>query len=388
MVHGRKLALGVSALAVAGVTAATPAVAAVKRVEFRFVGRGYGHGIGMSQYGAEGAARAGMTAESIIAMYYPGTQLQQLGSTTVRVLLAERQSVGRVTASGPWSATNHNGVSTNLPADHYSVRIVNSRIDIRNSAGAVVFRSLANADLAPTGGTVLGDGSRHYRGALRLMASAGRFSTINVVNLEDYLRGVVPLEMPASWQTEALRAQAIAARSYGMATRRSGDFDMYADTRSQMYGGIEAEHPATNAAVTSTKGIVATWEGRVATTFFSSTSGGLTESVENAWGGSPVPYLVSVKDVAYDRISPVHKWKLRDQKFLSDVQVARALGLGKRVVGMSVIRRTSARRAVTVRIVMANRQVRYFSGSTIRWKLGLRSNWFYQYRGRLGRWTR
>jgi stage II sporulation protein D len=113
--------------------------------------------------------------------------------------------------------------------------------------------------------------------------------------------------MPADWAPEALKAQAVAARSYALATRQVGaPFDVYSDTRSQMYLGLSHEAPAATAAVDATRRQVVLYQGSVATTYFSSTSGGRTESAAD-WTGRAVPYLVSVAD-PYDTISPYHSW--------------------------------------------------------------------------------
>src|ERR671931_1523044 len=112
--------------------------------------------------------------------------------------------------------------------------------------------------------------------------------------------------MPNSWHPEALKAQAVVARSYALAVRKSGAFDLYPDTRSQVYLGLDHERPSTNAAVDATAGKVVLYEGQVAKTFFFSTSGGRTASAEDVWG-EPVPFLVSVPD-PYDSISPYHDW--------------------------------------------------------------------------------
>src|SRR5207245_8668173 len=136
--------------------------------------------------------------------------------------------------------------------------------------------------------------------------TGGKLRAINVVGLEQYLYGVVPSEMPFTWLPEALKAQAVAARSYALATRRTGAFGLYPATRSQVHLGIEHEKPSTNAAVDATAGQVVLYQGEVAKTFFFSTSGGRTASSEDVWG-EPVPYLVSVPD-SYDSISPYHDW--------------------------------------------------------------------------------
>ena len=126
-------------------------------------------------------------------------------------------------------------------------------------------------------------GTRHATAA-RSSSAPGAFglSTINVVGLDDYVRGVVSRESPASWPLEALKAQAVAARTYAITTSKGGDgFDQYADTRSQVYGGVGAETASTDQAVAETAGQVVTYEGAPVVTYFFSTSGGRTEDVEN-----------------------------------------------------------------------------------------------------------
>jgi len=131
--------------------------------------------------------------------------------------------------------------------------------------------------------------------------------------------------MPDDWPPEALRAQAVVARSYALATLKPGTlFDLYADTRSQVYGGVEAEEDSTNRAIGSTAGKAVFWKGRVATTFYHSTSGGRTVSIEEAWpNAAPVPYLVSVAD-PHDRHSKHHHW---GPFLLTPAQVAARIGV-------------------------------------------------------------
>ena len=133
-----------------------------------------------------------------------------------------------------------------------------------------------------------------YRGALEFRP--GTFGGVNVINaldVDDYVKGVVPLESPASWPLEALKAQAVAARTYALTTSKGGTgWDHYTDTRSQVYGGAGAEQASTNEAVDATAGELVTYEGEPVVTYFFSTSGGRTENVENtSLGTEPVPWL-------------------------------------------------------------------------------------------------
>src|SRR2546430_2068641 len=143
--------------------------------------------------------------------------------------------------------------------------------------------------------------------------------------LDEYVRGVVAGEMPHRWSIAALEAQAVAARSYALATLKPGaHFDTYDDTRSQVYGGIAYETARTNIAVARTAGKVLTWNGHIATTYFFSTSGGRTADVHEVWPRVPaVPYLRSVDD-PYDAASPHHVW---GPLVLDAQRVARKLGV-------------------------------------------------------------
>jgi stage II sporulation protein D len=149
-----------------------------------------------------------------------------------------------------------------------------------------------------------------YRGSLLISASgASGLIAVNALALEDYVRGVVSGESPSAWPVEALKAQAVAARTYAITSHAGGGlFDQYADTRSQVYRGVAAETPNTDAAVQATQGQVVTFGGQPVTTYFFSTSGGETEDVENSFVGSqPKPWLKAVDD-PFDDLSPKHRW--------------------------------------------------------------------------------
>jgi stage II sporulation protein D len=124
------------------------------------------------------------------------------------------------------------------------------------------------------------------------------------------VKGVIPNESPPSWPMAELKAQAVISRSFALTGVVDGDgFDLYSDTRSQVYKGLESEYTTTDEAAEATKGQVLMYEGSVAETLFSACSGGKTESMENVFG-SAVPYLVGVPD-PYDDLCPLHDWTLR-----------------------------------------------------------------------------
>src|SRR5262249_29383027 len=146
-----------------------------------------------------------------------------------------------------------------------------------------------------------------YPGRLTVSNDKKVVQVVDRLALETYLKGVVPAEMPSSWPSESLKAQAIAARSYALANLTKGRaFDLYGDTRDQGYGGTKVANAATDAAVDATKGEVVLYNGKVADTLFFSTSGGRTASAAESLGIA-VPYLVPVAD-PYDTASPYHDW--------------------------------------------------------------------------------
>jgi stage II sporulation protein D len=193
--------------------------------------------------------------------------------------------------------------------------------------------------------------------------------------LEDYLQGVVPAESPASWPAAALQAQAIAARTYAITTARGGDFDQFADTRSQVYGGVSVETAATNQAVAATRGQVVTYQGQPVVTYFFSTSGGKTENVENTTlGNEPKPWLKSVDD-PYDDVSPRHRWEPVTMTLPQAGKKLRGLYRGG-FRGIKVLQRGASPRIMRA-LVRGTRGSTEVNGATLRAKLELFDTWAY-----------
>ena len=163
---------------------------------------------------------------------------------------------------------------------------------------------------------ILGLGGKSYRGAIRLMPQGDGMTVINVVSVEDYLRGVLPSEVYPSWNAEALKAAAVVTRTYSLRTilsspHASSGFDICTSTHCQVYGGTSKEHPATDKALEDTAGQVLLYDGKLALTPYHSSSGGATASAAAVWGGDPAayPYLASVETPYEDyRNVPNGKW--------------------------------------------------------------------------------
>ena len=321
-------------------------------------GRGWGHGVGMSQYGARGYAEAGWGYQRILRHYYRGTKLQVVRARPVRVLLAEGRAAVKIGSSKPFKVVDARGKVRKLRPGTQNVvaaKLAQLRSPLRFVPGAAPLR----LDVDP------------YRGTLLVHKRGDKLTIVNLLPLDRYLRGVVPWEMPEDWHPEALRAQSVVARSYALATLKPGKlFDLYADTRSQVYGGIRAEEPTTNRAIGSTAGKALLWNGRVATTFYHSTSGGRTVSIAEAWPrANPVPYLVSVSD-PHDNLSKHHRW---GPFRLTPAEVAKKLGV--KTLRDLLVDRGPSGRVTDVRLKTGG-GVRQIEPQDFRRALDLRSTWF------------
>ena len=316
-----------------------------------FFGRGYGHGVGMSQYGARGRALAGQSAATILAHYYRGTTFGSIAATTpirVRVLSGWTATpAAPLLVYGRLAAWTIDGIAGSFPMDA-ALRLIPTttstatgpkttwRLRITAANGATLRDAPKPASVvvrSATAGGLLQLWSKpstydRYRGVLRIIASATT-PTVNVADelpLETYLRGVVPVEMPSTWPTQALKAQTIASRSYAARRLRPGVsyYDVTDDTSSQVYHGALGEKAAANALISATTGVVLrSPTGAIANTLFHSTGGGATENNENVYVSATgakvagaVSYLRGSSDrapdgSAYDAAAPYATWATR-----------------------------------------------------------------------------
>jgi stage II sporulation protein D len=205
-----------------------------------------------------------------------------------------------------------------------------------------------------------------FRGRLQLGRQGEGLQAINHVSLESYLSGVVGSEMPASWPLDALRAQAVAARTYALAQRRpAAPYDLKATVASQVYRGVAAETASTREAVASTRGQVLMHGGALINAVFHSSSGGSTENSGEMWSRQ-LPYLVSVPD--FDQTSPVHQW----EKSFDPLALRSAFRETDGVAAIEVLDTSSTGRVRRARILGPAGSLEV-SGSELRQRLGLRS---------------
>jgi SpoIID/LytB domain protein len=315
----------------------------------KFYGRGYGHGVGMSQYGARGRALEGQSAPDILAHYYRGATLGALDpAPAIRVLVLSRFKVSKakpLLIYGRRMAWGIDGIGGVFPPNARLTLTPTTkttkagttttwRARVFDTTGAkllsvAVKKSFVIRSTDPGGRLQLFSKPTtydQYRGTLRVVPrSTPTVSVANRLALELYLRGVVPAEMPSTWPEAALQAQAVASRSYAARKLRPGVsyYDTVDDSRSQVYRGSKAERATTNAAIAATANQVLRKGATVANTMYHSAGGGATENNENVYTSATgkkvagkVSYLRGSMDrrldgSAYDDASPYATWHMR-----------------------------------------------------------------------------
>jgi len=310
---------------VAAAALAAPAQGATLFTQF---GHGWGHGIGMSQWGALGYAQHGWGYAAILDHYYANVTLGPLGTTvTQRVLMNSGVASMRFNSTAAFDViAEGDGTTHGLPPGDYRIEAGTTPGMQRVwsvSGNAYVLSGLPGPlrVVPPVSSAIRLDTATsqgytgHYRGSFRTLRNGSTLSIVNLVWLEGYIRGIVPCEVSSTWLSAAVRAQAVAARSYAYATRNpSGQWDAYADTRSQVYCPMEREGAGSEDAVQVTAGQVLRNGGSVITAFFSSSSGGRTSTPVVSWGSaSNPPYLQPVSD-PYDAaggLNPNHNWPVK-----------------------------------------------------------------------------
>ncbi len=351
---------------------------------FTIRGAGYGHGHGMSQYGAYGAAQRGKTWKQILAFYYPGTTLSPMpAGTSIKVwLTADSDSNVRVQPTPGLTVTDGAGGSYRVPSGQ---AYTSWRISRRGAGYQLAYRTTAGTWKARATGLgagtwtfsssakvlalVLPSGSvREYRGSLALVKRGTGGRTVNRVSLEDYVRAVVPAEMPTSWAADAVRAQTVAARSYAVRTRDFSSYpgyDICDTTVCQVYGGKRSETTRGDAAVKATTSQVLRYRGAVALTQFASSNGG-------AMAASNLPYLVAKPD-PYDGVVTSQAWT----RTISAASVARVWPSVGTVRSLRVTSRDGSGswggRVERITITGTRGSVAV-AGSTFQYRFGMRSS--------------
>jgi len=348
-------------------------------------GHGYGHGRGMSQWGAYGAATQGRTWQQILAFYYPGTKLANLGNRTIRVRL---DVVSHTTLTLPTPA-GLKLAGQSLPGTIGGAAITRYRVQSRSLGGLQVhaltaagwkpYKNVSSPAVFSTASgkvdVLLSSGTRRaYRGSIYAnRASSTSILPVSVLPMESYLRAVVPAEMPASWHPNAVRAQAVAARTYAnfdrARTPAGRTWDTCDTTSCQMYSGVPAEYPGSDAAVAVTAGWMLTYLGQSTFTQFGAANGGWSAA------GSQ-PYLVARAD-PYDGAIPNSANSWTASITAAGIQARwPSIGTYRQLRIISRDGRGQWGGRVLTAAIDGSKGSVSVTGATIRYAFGLRSEWF------------
>jgi len=379
---------------------------------FAFQGSGYGHGVGMSQIGARAKALAGESATAILQYYYTGTAVETVTDTQIlRINIGHLLTSAKIRSdsngaqlqlfSGDLGETQTSAPILTLPSrTSLNLALSNNLIAVSTTRG-----SKSTAITTGTTFTLRWTGTRYLEGPLTVLslttgnvvnryrhgqinfkiirdiAFGKRIEIVNSVRLQDeYLWGIS--EVPSSWPAAALEAQAIASRTYAYAkslkVRTACDCHLYATISDQTFAGYSKESEPRfgelwKAAVNRTAGSIITYAGSPITAYFTSSSGGVTETSEHAWG-TATPYTVSVSDSAsVDAVlNPRFATWSRD---ISQGVIAQAFLLPD-VVSLKVIALNPAGSVATIEATSSTGLTAILRGETFRSQSKLPSAWF------------
>ena len=389
-----------------------PADAADIPPTFAFQGSGYGHGVGMSQIGARAKALAGESATSILQYYYTGTAVETATDNQIlRVNIGHLLTSAKIKSDSPGAqlqlfAGELGETQTATPMLTFpsktslNLALINNQIAISTTRGSRV-TSIASANTF----TLRWTGTRYFEGPLTVISLTAASSTnryrhgqitlkvirdkalgkrievINSVRLQDeYLWGIS--EVPSSWPAAALEAQAIASRTYAYAKsfklRTACDCHLYGSISDQTFAGYSKESEPKfgelwKAAVNRTAGLIITYAGAPITAYFTSSSGGVTETSEHAWG-TATPYTVSVSDSA--SVDAVLNPRFANwSREISQSVIAQAFALPD-VVSLKVISLNPAGSVALIEAASSNGNIAQLRGETFRSRSKLPSAWF------------
>ena len=384
VVAGLALAVASTAFLVASPTAAADQATGPRSGSFRIDGRGFGHGWGMSQYGAYGAASKGLSWQQILAFYYPKTKRTKLpadGTIRVWVTADNDGSLTFKPASGAKVSDGSESYTLPTGSAYAFWRISRSgsgyKLSYRSANGSWKTKStgLGTSTWKVTSSSgslrlVLPGGStRGYRGSLSLIKRDSSGRTVNTVAMENYVRAVVPSEMPTSWHPDAVRAQAVAARTYGAFLRErssSSGYDICDTTSCQVYRGMDNETGNGDAAVKATAHVIMSYGGKPAYTQFTSSNGGQITTGDYSYQiAQKDPYDGVIKDQTWSKtISASRLGSAFGVGTARKVQVTKRDGYGRWGGRVTTIKITGSKKSVTVR------------GTTFKGKFGMRSDYF------------
>lgn len=375
--------------------------------QYTFKGYGYGHGIGLCQWGAKGRADKGQNYQQILTHYFQGTQVTTSANipSAIRIRLFGSSNLAKAYFEGDnasaldFLSTDGTYAFQGAIGKHSVVANADSTLKILKPDGTVAADKL-RAPLIVSNSTANitvynSSGGRHhtYKGTIYIYPAASMtvYLVNNVSTEPDYINGLG--EVPSSWPYDALYAQAVAARSYAIANMHpQSTFDLYDSTASQVYVGVDKVNEVSGGtnwgarwakAVADTKGQVLTYGGQIISAYYFSSCGGHTENIELAWlNATAKPYLKGVSDLDSagrpycEHTGTSFNWT----QTITQADIEKKLGITG-FAGVEIIRKGASPRIAELKVLRADGTSKTMAGSDFRSKLGLKSTWIYQMGG-------
>ena len=277
---------------------------------------------------------------------------KQFTETTVRVLLAEKVKSAYIKHSGKIY------IYTQNLDKKYKISAPGTLAVKTLGGGKIQIGTLQAAQpiiLEPASGTLLGWNNNSYSGKIYIIPAQNTFHLVEHAPLETYLYGVLPYEMSYSWPLEALKAQAVAARTYTLKTLegvKNQNFDVYSDVRSQMYKGGGKQYDSVKKAVDQTRGQVLTYEDKLFFTYYHANCGGATDDVRSWNFGAKSIKPLSGASCKYDSHSKSYKWTMNIARGKVE-NYAKSVGLTGDLKSIKIVRKTDTGRATNLTIKTA-----------------------------------
>lgn len=296
------------------VTLFFPSLALGSATEITIAGYGWGHGVGLCQWGAKGMAEAGFTYDQILSHYYRGTTIQDGNPVQkIKIGILTGQTEIQLSSPGGLNIESADQVLTVAgPNEIFKVRLSGIQYQLITPDGFTFGTYVYPIKFTPLSDNISlpqKSSYKRYRGSMIAQITSNGLTAINELPIEEYLYGVVPSEMPYGWPKEALKAQACAARNYAIKNMgKHGSYDLCATTHCQVYLGLDHEKASSTTAVNETAGKIIFFEGTPITAYYHSTCGGSTENSENVWRNA-LGYLKAV-GCPYCVPSPHRGWSL------------------------------------------------------------------------------
>jgi len=307
---------------------------------------------------------------SFLYPFFSSKSLLSLSEPNIKVLIAKDEKL-RVRADSSIPLNIQDPILSKTKIKGLTIKKLNNKIILSLDSNKDKFYEISNQKsiiIKSSDRRGIWINSKRYSGKINIVFRENKILAINILGVEKYLNSVVGSEMPQKWHIEALKAQAIASRTYALRKTNNGLFHIDSTQTNQVYNGLESSTFKTRRAVRETRSLVITYKNKLINALFHSSSGGMTENSEDVWS-DPYPYLVTVRD--FDQKNPKFRWN----KKVSKLELEEIFPIIGGIQQIEVLNITETGRIKNLKII-GNFGEKVITGKEFRSKLGLKSTLF------------